>query len=42
MTQETGLSKRYSDLAVYRQCFLEEAWDAAELTLPLILPRNAT
>ena len=42
MTQETGLSKRYSDLAVYRQCFLEEAWDAAELTLPFILPRNAT
>ena len=42
MTQETALSKKYSDLAVFRQTFLEEAWDAAELTLPFILPRNAT
>ena len=42
MTPETALSKKYSDLAVFRQTFLEEAWDAAELTLPFILPRNAT
>jgi len=39
---ENTISKRYGDLAVQRQCFLEVAWEAAELTLPFILPRNQT
>jgi hypothetical protein len=40
MTEHT--SKRYGDLSRGRQCFLSRAWDAAELTLPFILPRNGT
>lgn len=34
------LSKKYGGLINKRQCFLDRAWDAAELTLPFILPRN--
>ena len=33
-------SKRYSSLAQTRQNFLEVGWNAAELTLPFILPRH--
>lgn len=33
-------SKRYSTLSKDRQCFLNRAWDGAELTIPYILPRN--
>jgi len=33
-------SKKYTSGARRRQCFLERAWEAAELTLPFILPRN--
>jgi len=32
--------KRYQELSMDRQCFLNRAWDAAELTIPFILPRN--
>jgi len=35
-------SKRYGDLCRRRQNFLERAWDASELTIPFILPRNRT
>ena len=35
-------SKRYGDLCRRRQNFLERAWDAAELTIPFILPRHRT
>jgi hypothetical protein len=35
-------SKRYGDLCRRRQNFLERAYDAAELTIPFILPRNKT
>ena len=35
-------SKKYSNLSRNKQCFLDRAWDAAELTLPFILPRDTT
>ena len=32
--------KRYGNLAINRQCFLNRAWDGAEVTIPFILPRD--
>tara|TARA_R110000796_G_scaffold142554_1_gene259097 strand:+ start:324 stop:1889 length:1566 start_codon:yes stop_codon:yes gene_type:complete len=32
--------KRYSNLAMSRQCFLNRAWDGAEVTIPFLLPRD--
>lgn len=36
----TEMSKRYQDLSRVRQQFLDRAWDAAEVTIPFVLPRN--
>ena len=38
----TDTSKRYGNLTRRRQNFLERAWDASELSIPFILPRNRT
>ena len=36
----TSVNKKYSSLCEKRQWFLNRAWDAAEITIPFILPRN--
>lgn len=36
----TSVNKKYSSLCEKRQWFLDRAWDAAEVTIPFILPRN--
>ena len=36
----TSVNKKYSSLCEKRQWFLNRAWDAAEVTIPFILPRN--
>lgn len=33
-------SKKYSNMSRGKQCFLDRAWDAAELTIPFLLPRD--
>jgi hypothetical protein len=33
-------NKRYSNMCRDKQCFLDVAWESAELTLPFILPRH--
>ncbi len=35
-------SKKYTSLETKRQPYLRRAWDAAELTIPFLLPRNGT
>jgi hypothetical protein len=34
------ISKKYSSLSRNKQCFLDRAWDCAELTIPFLLPRD--
>lgn len=35
-----SISKQFTRLSKDRHCFLERAWECAELTLPFLLPRN--
>ena len=41
MDEEKTAKKEYAKLAVKRQPFLDMAYDAAELTIPFLLPRNS-